>query len=101
MPTGRQGDGAEAFNLFEEMSDRDPNAIEIHPVKLYRGAELVLEVCAEQGLSGVLRKPDLQEQFVVVEIQATRAQFRAAQLEWLQRMAWALPKNKSSEPELI
>ncbi len=80
---------------------RDPNLVETHPVKLYRGAELVLEVCAEQGLSGALRRPEMQEQFVVIEIKATRAQFRAAQLEWLQRMTWALPKAKTVEPALI
>lgn len=79
----------------------DPNEIITHPVKCYRCAELVIEVCQEQKLSGSLRRPDTAEDFVVVEIQATRAAFRTAQLEWLQRMVWKLPKAKQVESELI
>jgi hypothetical protein len=80
---------------------RDPSLIETHPVKLYRCAELVIEVCQEQGLAARMRRPDTKDGFVVLEVDATRAQFGSAQHIWLQRMVWQLPKSKSSEPELI
>lgn len=106
MQGGREADRAEVGNPFNEMSNdrftRDPNAVETFPVKLYRGAELVIEVCQEHGLSGKLRRPDTSEDFVVVQIETTYAKFRAAQLVWLSRMIANLPAmSVKSEPDLF
>lgn len=78
---------------------RDPNAIESFPVKSYRCMEIVIEVCQEHGLSGELRRPEINDGFTVFHVKTTRSQFRAAQLEWLRRMAATLPKIPTTEPE--
>ncbi len=76
---------------------RDPNAVEWRSVKLYTCAEIVIEVCRENGLRCKLTRPELQSRTLTVEIASTAAEFREAQLEWLRRMTITLPVDQLEE----
>jgi hypothetical protein len=57
------------------------------------GLETVVEVIRSRGLSGKVVRFHPKDTFSVVQIKATRKLFKAAQLEWLQRLI-SQAKNK-------
>lgn len=66
---------------------RDPNIPELRTVKAYSCATIIAEVLREHGVSYEVHKPDLGEDFVTFQFQANQHDFRAARIEWLQRMS--------------
>lgn len=76
---------------------RDPNAIDSFRVKLYTGMEIVLAGCEEHGLTAELHRPEINDGFLVLHVRATKARFRAAQIQWITRMTATLPRILASE----
>lgn len=82
----------------------DPNEVFEKKVKLYGCPEVCIAVVREHGLTARLERPDAQADFVVLVVSATRAQFRAARIEWLRRMMVAMPEAQvldSQEVDLL
>lgn len=77
----------------------DPNAIEERKVKLYSCAEICVSVVREHNLTARLERPDANADFVVLVVSATKAQFRAARIEWLRRMMVDTPATIYTEHE--
>lgn len=65
---------------------RNPSMPEPRLIKSYCPT-IIAEVLVECGLSYEIHKPDLGEDFVTIHFNANQHDFRAARVEWLQRMS--------------
>ncbi len=79
----------------------DPNEIQERKVKLYSCAEICIAVVREHGLTAQLERPEANSDFVVLVVSATKAQFRAARIEWLRRMMVSMPEPKAVESQEV
>ncbi len=75
---------------------RDPSMPEPRIIKSYMPT-IIAEVLVERGLSYEIHKPDIGEDFVVIHFNANQADFRAARIEWLQRMSVKVTTVETAE----
>ena len=69
---------------------KDPTMPEPRIIKSYMPT-IIAEVLVERGISYEIRNPDLGHDWVVIHFDANQADFRAARIEWLQRMSVKVP----------
>lgn len=80
---------------------RDPSLPELRIIKSYTCATVICEVLIERGLSYEIHKPDLGSDSVVIHFHANQHQFRAARIEWLQRMSVKVSTMKIQPEEMF
>lgn len=74
---------------------RDPRLPEPRIVKSHSCSTIIAEVLVERGISYAIHKPDIGEDFVVIHFDANQADYRAARIEWLQRMSVQILPNET------
>lgn len=76
----------------QDYKREDESAVIPRPTKCYVLSELVIETAAAHGLR-CERVSFPAWDFVIVKVWATKAQYKAAQYEWLQKMIATQPRQ--------